>query len=607
MAIVFLSTLAAQMGSAWFNSRRSKAHSAKMAKLQQAYEEKVTLEGIENARAEFDELCAFQREMEAYMQRDRLNLIRNNHEQSLLMDAYEGSLRNWPLLVPPYVIANAPLTLSTTEHQPIPLNCLLTTSSNISFNNAVINKLEDNLAIFCSRYWSTSTSKSIRFLQEVWRDTSEDLSSRHKDIYAHLKNVPTLLISPIIKNDTLLFRFYWWGLSTDPLDAHINDINEFNPKLSIPITKGMKFTSETIATIVSECIPKLEAFISFFADLYYWNFYRVKPTLPVLAASSIINISKSDKQSYLSVYYDNLLSYVHGFQLGIKDNKLLIETTNILNDWEKGQTATSLLQKYLVGCQTRLVASDIPLINVLSETQTPYTTKINDILKSLSSKETITIHPFLNIDELFYNINILVDFIKEESQVFIQFIDNCSFLLCITNTNGEPFFSSTTSRFHLFITDLPIPLSKVRSGVLDITSRTLTPIPLDKNACQSLVTDKKDLSLQVSKVQSFLSELKGVYSELAPIDDIENLLQQNSLVFYSDVKTWIKSNHANEDTFNLAVSYDSSNKRYFILGSLVKDGVVNERKIFKSHSKYLHVSILELLKYKYCCKINIKK
>jgi hypothetical protein len=126
MAIAFLATIAAQMGAAWFNSSRNKAHSKKMAELQRAYEEKATLEGIENARKEFAELCAFQREIEKQSQLDRLTLIRDNHEQILLQDAYENSLHKWPLLIPPYVIANAPLTIGSTESTIIPLNCILT-------------------------------------------------------------------------------------------------------------------------------------------------------------------------------------------------------------------------------------------------------------------------------------------------------------------------------------------------------------------------------------------------------------------------------------------------------------------------------------------------
>ena len=278
MAIAFLATIAAQMGAAWFNSSRNKAHSKKMAELQRAYEEKATLEGIENARKEFAELCAFQREIEKQSQLDRLTLIRDNHEQILLQDAYENSLHKWPLLIPPYVIANAPLTIGSTESTIIPLNCILTTSSDLGFNNNVFHKLEEQMAVFCSRYWNVSANKSIRFFQEAWRDDAKDLGSRHKDIYAHLKNVPTLLISPILKNETVLFRFYWWGLSIDPTDAHINDLNELNPELTISINKTTKYTPDIVENIVSECTPKLEAFISFFADLYYWNFYKVSPS-----------------------------------------------------------------------------------------------------------------------------------------------------------------------------------------------------------------------------------------------------------------------------------------------------------------------------------------
>lgn len=70
MAIAFLATIAAQMGSAWINSSRSKSHSKKMAELQRAFEEKVAIEGIENARAEFAALCSFQREMEKQTHKD---------------------------------------------------------------------------------------------------------------------------------------------------------------------------------------------------------------------------------------------------------------------------------------------------------------------------------------------------------------------------------------------------------------------------------------------------------------------------------------------------------------------------------------------------------
>lgn len=332
MAIAFLATIAAQMGSAWINSSRSKSHSKKKAELQQAYEKKAAIEGIENARAEFAELCSFQREMEQQTHKDRLDLIKKNHENTLYQIAYERSLHKWPLLVPPYVIANAPLALGASTNQSIPLNCILTRSSNLNFNRHVFPKIEEQLSIFCSKYWNISANKSIRFFQEAWKDTANDVGSLHKDIYAHLKNVPTLLISPVLKKDTILFRFYWWGLSLDLTDAHVDELNELNPELSVSVTAETKFDGDISNIIVKECVPKLQAFISFFADLYYWNFYKSAPSLPLLLHSDVISLSNVDRKDYYKEYENqlystlnnhsplqNLSSIYHGFSPSIED------------------------------------------------------------------------------------------------------------------------------------------------------------------------------------------------------------------------------------------------------------------------------------------------
>lgn len=306
MTIAFLATIAAQMGSAWINSSRSKSHSKKMAELQRAYEEKAAIEGRENARAEFAELCSFQREIETQTHKDRLELIKKNHEQTLYQVAYERSLNKWPLLVPPYVIANAPLTIGANMEQCIPLNCIFTTSDNLSFNRHVFSRIEEQIAVFCCKYWNVSANKSIRFFQEAWKDTTKDVGPLHKDIYAHLKSVPTLLISPILKDEKILFRFYWWGLSLDPTDAHVDELNELNPELSISITSDTKFDSEISNIIVEECVPKLEAFISFFADLYYWNFYKASPKLPQLLANASLELKSTDSSEYVNSYIQQI-------------------------------------------------------------------------------------------------------------------------------------------------------------------------------------------------------------------------------------------------------------------------------------------------------------
>ena len=69
---LLLATIAVQVGSAYFNSKMSKAQSAKLAEQQQRLEEKIMLQGIENSREEYAQVCALQREIEQLMQKDRL-------------------------------------------------------------------------------------------------------------------------------------------------------------------------------------------------------------------------------------------------------------------------------------------------------------------------------------------------------------------------------------------------------------------------------------------------------------------------------------------------------------------------------------------------------
>lgn len=106
MAIAFLTTLAVQVGAAFINNKKNSQHSALIAQKQQAFEEKVAREGMENAQVELAELCALQREINEKMQKDRLDLINSNHKRSLMLDAYAESLKDWPLVVPPYVLKN---------------------------------------------------------------------------------------------------------------------------------------------------------------------------------------------------------------------------------------------------------------------------------------------------------------------------------------------------------------------------------------------------------------------------------------------------------------------------------------------------------------------
>ncbi len=299
--ISFLSTVAVQIGAAAMNSSHSRKHNEEMARKQRAFDEKMAREGIDNARAEFAELCKFQKELDAEMHRERLNVIRESARQNISLDAYAQSLANWPLMVPPYVLKNESLYDSEyDENYTIPLNCILTGSSNMALNSSVMGALEENLADFCSQYWNVANSRSVRFLQEAWRNPNVGADSTRLNLYVHLKNIPTLVLSPVVKEDRrLVFRFYWWGMSPDAAQAHINGIDEFDPEITMPSV--FPVSEEDRARILDECTPKLAALISYFADLYYWNFYRLPPVLPGLISSGAIGLSRRDVQGYATL------------------------------------------------------------------------------------------------------------------------------------------------------------------------------------------------------------------------------------------------------------------------------------------------------------------
>ena len=301
---LLLTTIAAQVGSAYFNSKRSKAQSAELAEQQQRLEEKIMLQGIENSREEYVQVCALQREIEQLMQKDRLELIQQNYLNSIELDAYNVSLEHWPLFTPPYVIKGQLIDglSGANSTDAIPLNCIMTTSMHSKFNQKIFPQLEERLALFCSKHWSSSQPNSIRFYQNAWRDNIVDLGSRIIDLYAHLDDVPTIVLSPVVRNGKITFRIYWWGISGNAKDQHNNDAMVYDPDLAVTVTDDLALPEEQIELIIEELSNKLSALISYFADQYYWSFYKISPITPSLISMESISLSANELNEYKQSY-----------------------------------------------------------------------------------------------------------------------------------------------------------------------------------------------------------------------------------------------------------------------------------------------------------------
>ncbi len=609
MAIAFLATIAAQMGAAWFNSSRNKAHSKKMAELQRAYEEKATLEGIENARMEFAELCAFQREIEKQSQQDRLALLRANHEENLLLEAYENSLYKWPLLVPPYVITNEPLTIGVAESTVIPLNCILTTSSDLGFNKKVFYKLEEHIALFCSRYWNVSANKSIRFYQESWKDDAKDIGSRHKDLYAHLKNMPTLLISPILKNDTILFRFYWWGLSQDPTDAHINDLNELNPELTIPVNESTKFTPDVADTIVSECAPKLEAFISFFADLYYWNFYKVSPSLPILL-NSVITLPSRELEEYKAHYTQQLIDFTNHDDIPIDNPDKIAELIFSVSSIVDAQEINNCIVKYISNKKTSGLLNSY-FLNALStikdfkvitdDTQN----EIQSAISSILNNEEIGYFPCIGRNEFLQTIINQKSYIPSAVSVVVDPINQYCSTVHFLNHNSEIAIGPIGYRTYI-ATHPEFPITEQIEISLSSLKQTRVSNKKKPSFRESIVSED-DIQTLLNAQRRFVSELERSYDRLK--DEFWNESLSLVDISYETIPTIINQltadTNVSADSCLILVGYSKQLDNYTLCIVLLKENhYIGDRFVCRSNS--LDKTIRQKLNYKTILKIQIK-
>ena len=520
---LLLTTIAAQVGSAYFNSKRSKAQSAELAEQQQRLEEKIMLQGIENSREEYVQVCALQREIEQLMQKDRLELIQQNYLDSIELDAYNVSLEHWPLFTPPYVIKGQLIDglSGTNSTDAIPLNCIMTTSMHSKFNQKIFPQLEENLARFCSKYWNSSQPNSIRFYQNAWRDNIVDLGSRIIDLYAHLDDVPTIVISPVVRNGKITFKIHWWGISGNPKDQHTSDAMLYDPELAITITDDISLSEEQIKQIIEELSNKISALISYFADQYYGIFYGYTPVLPLLADDNDYSIKVGWKTNYSSQY------------------KLLYE-------------------KEIEGTSTKIATNPQAVIELYSkikpliEDELPFPMEATNAL--YKSKLNIKLWYCTSLKEL----SLKIKSYSDSNQFYLKKVSNKIAL------GTYDVSDNATNIFIIICNELQktcydnMRVNLLSNSIENTTIDKFSKIELDNAMLQSEIAKYDELhneSIRIYEALSNMIEL-GEYADV--IGRFKTLIE---------IKDWINKNRRGQNTsFELIKAYSDEIGRYMILG-----------------------------------------
>jgi hypothetical protein len=607
MPLAFFATLAAQVGAAVFNNKKGKEHSELLARKQQAYEEKVIRLGIEHAQAEYEELCILQRELESELQADRLKLIQSNHQKSLVLDAYEESLQSWPLLVPPYVIKNDALfSIEEFGSGKIPLNCIMTTSSDNNFNNAIYYKLEESIANFCSKYWNISANKSIRFLQETWCDTFSDVGSKHRNLYAHLSDIPTLVISPLIKGGKLVFRFYWWGLSQDPEDAHLSDLaNEFDPELSISISFGMQYTDEITNAILTKCTPKLEAFISYFADLYYWHFYKESPLLPSLIKGTYIKLLPEDIVDIKAQYTKQLEVYCDSNDCLYKSPAIAEGLFNSVSQIADPKRIEECVEKYInnkkrkyeLNCRDLSLLKSVKDIILSSER-----IKVEQAISYIEEHEKTGFIACAGRNDIIQTILYKAFQLNAEYVTFQVVNSNISYLQFL-DAHRQLLISSTGYRTYLCVH----PCYEISSDCVFTVSSKTFKVSNEINNCAEVHKIDEDELRSIYKAQkTFVETLKTSYDRLAHELwsgnlELVDLTYENIL---SIIKQLCKIN-LDADSAYIIIGYSSLSDNYYISIDIIKNNeFVGDS--FACRLNSLSEDVRNKLDYKSILKIKLK-
>lgn len=584
-AILLLTTIGAQVGSALYNNIRGKKQTVELASLQQKLEEKILLNGIENSREEYMQMCVLQREIEQAMQSDRLELIKRNHLNSIQMEAYNVSLEHWPLFVPPYVIKGQLLdnnALGSSSVDTIPLNCIMTTSMHSKFNQKIFPQLEEGLAHFCSRYWSSLQHNSIRFFQNAWRDktygNTVDIGAHIMDLFAHLEDVPTIVLSPAVRNGKITFRFYWWGISNNIQDQHTSEEMVYDPELAITISDDLSLTDEQIKNITNELITKLSAFISYFADMYYWNFYKYTPQLPYIIKTNFVKKLQSDIVDDYVELYANLFNRDNKNQLGAYNSKSISSAIEISRNIKEINGKTNIID--IVSSYLRAHGYHYNTTISLSQNLRSIPFKIDDIwfVKSIYENAFIDISTYeaiikkLAVGEYVYvsNISELFDtiihnygnygkyiFTVRSGKVCIGFFEHDGVIISSLVAVLDNEINQTNDAYIFDVSDKKCEKGTYLSDIFYLIPNS--------------IFNEED-KVRINKYQKLLKDMKMMASEILVDDSIIEAANYKRLTS-KDIADWKKK--CDVDTECKIIACFTNDKYYIIQVSMNGDVIVN--------------------------------
>ena len=331
---IILTNAAITAYNSWQNNRKNKDLQEKQrAFLRAAEDRKDTL--MWNLMRESQEISI---QMEYDLQQQRIKELEKDFAQLLEKAARQVSINTWPLRVLPIVMKNQSLgNLIVKKNDIISMHCILTPSNNESFNQMILPVLDRQLEDYFNEYWSPQSKHSVLFYGGAWISKCCPTGTEIMQLKSHLQNLPTLVITPIFKENEsgLVFRIHGWGMG---YDLKMGDViptgfsyqgDTYNKETDFILNEDLRNTT------IEDFIPYLQCLISYFADQYFWNGYGISPHLLKHIESGAISV---DGQPNLLEQYSSSYQNFTNKYLSDKDN-LLYRPVNCLKLCDASSTS----------------------------------------------------------------------------------------------------------------------------------------------------------------------------------------------------------------------------------------------------------------------------
>lgn len=361
----YFAVMAAAMGlqqlKAWQDNKQKEAFAAKQKEIRVAMQNR-----------EFDRL----RRLQAEAHQIALDMEREAHEQrrqdiekeydnvfDALLDQFQ--LDKWPLNIVPFIMKGESFGSHVRGHDVATVHCLLTPSNNLEFNRYVYSKLDQQIETSMNLYWNSNTDHNVVYYGSSWKQKKPSgiPYCEYKDVqrlYADLRNVPFICITPYFKETTGEFYFKVWVWGMGATSTNHRDIYPPMSLLKEELNSSSDFSTISNSTL-TEISSYLISMVGYLTDMYYWKMYQLTPVFPLLSSSnsSSPKLIGAIQEEYLDVTLqhieDDTYSYISRLKY-LESHKSIIP----LIDFNKGLKV--LLDKY-IACHPVEVEQELEFLN----------------------------------------------------------------------------------------------------------------------------------------------------------------------------------------------------------------------------------------------------